>query len=173
MRTLLIGGVAGVLVAIGALVVSFAAFGGSTASPTSEQALQRRADYWQIDKLEKDFHRATSRKDIDLMMGLWAPNATFTVGPGQTATGKGQIRRSWLDKSKLFQPTTNWISETPAYKTRITVNGDRGTLYFECHYIDLVTQKLVIVTAADVEVARIDGRWLITSLVGGTATLST
>ena len=25
---------------------------------------------------------------------------------------------------------------TPAYKVEITVNGDRGTLYFECHYVD-------------------------------------
>ena len=32
--------------------------------------------------------------------------------------------------------TNNWISETPIYKVRITVNGDRGTLYFECHYVN-------------------------------------
>ena len=57
------------------------------------------------------------------------------------------------------------------YKVRITVNGDRGTLYFECHFLDLETHKVAAVTEADQDVARIGGRWLITNMVGGTATL--
>jgi hypothetical protein len=64
------------------------------------------------------------------------------------------------------------VSETPAYEFRITVNGDRGTLYFECHYVDPKSRKVVRYTAADQQVARIDGRWLITNHVGASATLS-
>jgi uncharacterized protein (TIGR02246 family) len=164
MRTLLIGG------ALGVLVISLAACGGSSTS-SSEQTLQRHADLDAIDQIEKTWHRATSTQNIDLMMSLWAPNATFTVGPGQTLTGKNQIRRFWL-AAPVFQPKNHWVSETPAYKIRITVNGDRGTLYFECHYVDPKARKVVKVTAADQQVARINGRWLVTSHVGATPTLT-
>jgi uncharacterized protein (TIGR02246 family) len=164
MRTLFIGG------AVGILVVSFAACGGSGTS-SSEQSLQRQADLNAIDQIEKNFHRATSRKDIDLMMSLWAPQATFTTKPGETLTGKRQIRQFWL-AAPAFQPDNRWISDTPAYKIRITVNGDRGTLHFECHYVDSKTKKLGPVTAADQQVARINGSWLITDMVGGSATLT-
>ena len=166
MRTLFIGG------ALGALVVLLAACGTSSASSISQQTLQRHADLWEIDKIEKNFHKAISRKDIDVMMSLWARNATFTYGPGETATGKKQIRQAWLHESKNFQPTNHRVSETLAYKVRITVNGDRGTLYFECHYIDVKTHELGPITAADLDVARINGRWLIINMVGASATLS-
>jgi uncharacterized protein (TIGR02246 family) len=164
MRTLFIGG------AVMVLVVSLAACGGSGTS-SSEETLQRQADLNAIDQIEKNFHRATSRKDIDLMMSLWAPQATFTTKPGETLTGKRQIRQFWL-AAPAFQPDNRWISDTPAYKIRITVNGDRGTLHFECHYVDSKTKKLGPVTAADQQVARINGSWLITDMVGGSATLT-
>jgi ketosteroid isomerase-like protein len=165
MRKLLIGGA----VAVG--VVSLAACGGSSTSSTSERALQRQADRYGIAQIETKWHRATSRQNIGLMMSLWAPNATFTVGPGETLTGKKQIRRFWLE-SAVFQPENHWVSETPAYKIRITVNGDRGTLYFECHYVDAKTREVVRWTAADQQVARINGRWLITNHVGATPKLT-
>ena len=111
-------------------------------------------------------------KDIDLMMSLWAPNATFTF-PGSTAVGKEQIREFWLTKSEAFKPENNWIADTPSYKVRITVNGDRGTLYYECHFVNPDTERWSKPrTAADVDVAKIDGRWLITSFAGASATLS-
>jgi len=165
MRTLLIGG------ALAMLMVSLAACGGSSTSSATEQVLQRKADVWEIDQIEVNFHKATTKKDIRLMMSLWAPNATFTVGPGQTATGTKQIRRFWLDKSKAFLPTNYWISDHPAYKVRVTINGDRGTLHFECHYVDYDTEKLALTTVADLDVARIDGRWLITNMVAGSTSL--
>jgi ketosteroid isomerase-like protein len=152
-------------------VVSLTACGSSSATSASEQALQRQADLYAIDQIEKSFHKATSRKDIDLMMSLWAPSATFTTKPGETLTGKAQIRRFWL-AAPAFQPDNHWISDTAAYKIRITVNGDRGTLHFECHYIDSRTQKAGPITAADQQVARINGRWLIMDMVGGSATLT-
>jgi ketosteroid isomerase-like protein len=165
MRTLLITG------ALAVLTISLTACGGSGASASSDEAMQHQADLWAIDQIEKNFHRATSKKDIDLMMSLWAPNATFTTKPGETLTGKTPIRLFWL-AAPAFQPDNRWVSDTPAYKIRITVNGDRGTLHFECHYVDSKTKKLGPVTAADQQVARINGRWLITDMVGGSATLN-
>jgi hypothetical protein len=38
--------------------------------------------------------------------------------------------------------------------------------------IDVKTHKAVVLSGADTQVARIDGRWLITSFVGATGTLS-
>jgi uncharacterized protein (TIGR02246 family) len=164
MRRLLIGG------ALGVMGVSLAACGGSGTSSGSEQALQRQADLYAINQIEQKWHRATSQHDIDLMMSLWAPNATFTTDAGETKTGKKQIRQFWLE-APVFQPENHWVSETPAYKIRITVNGDRGTLYFECHYVDPKTHKVLRVVGADQQVARIDGRWLITNNLGSSPTL--
>lgn len=165
MRTLLIGG------ALGALVVALSACGGSSDNSASDESLLRKADSYEISQIERDFHRAMARKDIDLMMSLWAPNATFTFGPGQTAAGTAQIRRTWL-KSVAWKPETNWVSDHPAYKLRVTINGDRGTLHFECHFIDVKTKRVALATAADQDLAKIDGRWLITNMVGSTAELS-
>jgi len=161
MRTLSIGGVLAIL------VFAVSACGGSSGNSVSERALQREADEYQIDQIERTFHESMSKKDINMMMTLWAPHATFTVGPGQTEVGKGKIRATWL-KSPSFQHTKHWISDHPAYKLKITINGDRGTLHFECHFIDLDTHKVDAFTAADMDVARIDGHWLITKMVGGT-----
>jgi ketosteroid isomerase-like protein len=163
MRTLLTRGVVGVL------LVSLAACGSASGNPASEFT-EQQADYWAISRLQQQFHEATSKKDIDLMMSLYAPNATLTI-PGQTAVGKDEIRQFWLTKSEAFQPDNRWISETPAYKMEITANGDKGTLHFECHYFDVAGKTVVVYLTADQEVARIDGRWLITDMVVGSASL--
>ena len=167
MRTVLIAVAAAIAVALGALVGALAASGGSSASSASELQVRRNSDLWEIDQLEKTFHRATTRHDLDLMMSLYAPNATFTF-PGTTAVGKQEISAFWRT-AKSF--TNDWISETPAYKVRITLNGDHGTLYFECVYVSAKTGKVVVATAADVDVARIGGRWLITNIGGASTTL--
>lgn len=167
MRTLWIGWAPAAL----ALTLGLSGCGGSSATSRIEAGLQRQADEYSISNIERVFHKAMTEKDIDELMGLWAPNATFTFGPGRTATGKAEIRKAWL-KSKPFEPKTSWVSDHPAYKLRVTINGDRGTLHFECHFVDLLTHKVAAVTAADMDVARINGRWLVTKMVGGTAELS-
>ena len=165
MRRLLIGG------ALGVVLISLAACGRASGSEVSE-AMQRKADYWEIDQIERNFHEATTKQNIDQMMSLYAPSATLTAGPGATAAGTDEIRRFWLEESVAFNPETEWISDHPAYKIEITVNGDLGTLHFECHYIGVQTEQMESVTVADLDVARIDGRWLITNLVGGSTTLT-
>jgi hypothetical protein len=63
------------------------------------------------------------------------------------------------------------LSDHPAYKLKVTVDGDRGTLRFECHFVDLETGKVEAVTAGSSDVARVDDVWLITNFVGSTAEL--
>jgi ketosteroid isomerase-like protein len=153
------------------LTFTLAACGGSSGSSASDQALQQDADYYAISLIERDFHKSISKKDIDALVGLFAPNATGTFGPGKTVTGKQQIRKVWL-KSVPFQPETQWLSDHPAYKLKVTIDGDRGTLHFECHFIDVRTGKVAAVTAGNADLARIDNRWLITNFVGSTAELT-
>jgi ketosteroid isomerase-like protein len=131
---------------------------------------QRLASMYEIEQIEHTWHKAASTHDLDLMMSLWAPDATFTYGTN-TLTGAGEIRTFFATKAKPFQPGTNWLSETPAYKIRITVNGDTGTLYFECHYVDLNTKKVVAVVASDQEVQKIGGKWLIVHSTAATPLL--
>lgn len=166
MRRLVIGGALGVFL----LSVVLVACSGSGTDSAGDQS-RRFQDMWQIDQIEKNFHHATTTKDIDLMLSLYAPNATMTVGPGVTASGLDEIRQFWLEKASTFEPQNHWVSDHPAYKLEITVNGDRGTLHFECHYIDIETGEVVYATTADFDVARIDGKWLITNMVGGTTVL--
>jgi ketosteroid isomerase-like protein len=166
MRRFLVGG--GLVVVL--LSVVLAACAGPGDGSSGEQG-RRFQDMWEIDQIEKNFHRATTEQNIDLMASLYAPNATFTIGPGVTAVGVDEIRAFWLDQSDAFKPKNNWVSDHPAYKLEITVSGDRGTLHFECHYVDPETREVVSVTAGDMDVARIDGKWLITNFVGGTTEL--
>ncbi len=152
------------------LAISLAGCGGSGKQSAAEQATQHDADLYAIDQIEETWHKASSTHDVDLMMTLWAPDATFNNGT-ETLTGKAEIRAFFTHKAGPFQPQNHWVSETPAYKIRITVNGDNGTLYFECVYVDVKTGKVAAVVGADQNVQKINGKWLITSLAGATPAL--
>ena len=165
MRTLLMGGV------LGALVIVLSGCGSSSAASGEAAATQRRADLYEISKIERSFHEAISKKNVDEMVKLFAPHATGTFGPGKTVTGRTQIRQVWL-KSKAWKAETHWLSDHPAYKLKATIDGDRGTLHFECHFIDVDSGKVAAVTAGNLDVARIGGRWLITNFVGSTSELT-
>ena len=99
MRKLLIVGVLGVM------VVSFAACGDSS-SDSETAALQLKADKYEIEQIEKVFHQAMTTKNVDLMVSLWAPNATLTVGPDLTAAGVDEIREFWLQNTAFAPETT-------------------------------------------------------------------
>jgi len=159
-------GPVGALLAALALVASVAACAAPGASPAAASDVQKQADLYAINQIEVNWHMAASRKDLDLMMSLWADNATFTTA-SQTLSGKDQIRQFFTGAAP-FKPENNWVSDTPAYKSRTTVDGDKGTLYFECDYIDVATKEVKIVVSADQDVARINGKWLITSAVSAT-----
>ena len=163
MRTLMGG-------ALVALTLALSACGGSNSNSASEEALRREADLYQISLIERSFHEAISKKDVDKLVGLFSAHATGTFRPGQTVSGKKEIEKVWLD-STAWKPETHWVSDHPAYKLKVTIDGDRGTLHFECHFVDVDTGEVAAVTAGNVDVAKIDGRWLITNFVGSTSEL--
>ena len=165
MRWTLVTGLVGLV-----LTLPLTACGGSSQNSASNQTVQRDADLYAIDQIERVWHKASSTKNVDLMMTLWAPDATFDNGTA-TLTGKAEIRKFFETKAAPFQPVNHWLSDTPAYKIRTTVNGDKGTLYFECHYIDTKTQKVAAVVGADQNVQKINGKWLIVSSAAATPIL--
>jgi ketosteroid isomerase-like protein len=166
MRGTLITVMSGLVIAL-----SLTGCGGSSSSSATDAETQKQAELYAIDQIERTWHKASSTQDVDLMMTLWAPDATFNNGP-DTFTGKAEIRKFFTTKAGPFQPGNHWLSETPAYKIRTTVNGDKGTLYFECHYVDVKTGKVVSVVGADQNVQKINGKWLITTLAAATPTLT-
>jgi hypothetical protein len=104
--------------ALGVLVISLAACTRSSASSVVEQDLQRKADKWEIDQIEKNFHQATTLKDIDLM--LPQPNATL---PWVPESQRRDDRRFWLKSVALCRGRTG---PTTYHKVDITVDGDRA-----------------------------------------------
>jgi hypothetical protein len=153
-----------------ALVIPLTALGGTSAkTSTLDATAQREIDLWQIDQIEVHWHQATSTHNINEMMALFAPGAVFNID-GQTLTGKAQIRKWFLTQNPAFQ--NHWLSDTPSYKIRVTINGDRGTLYFQCHYIDPKTKMVVRYPAVDHKVQKINGKWLIVDSADATPELS-
>jgi hypothetical protein len=73
-----------------ALALSLAACG-SSEDTASQIAAQKQADIYAIDQIEVKWHKATSMKDVDLIMSLFAPDATATFGTTNLA-GTGEIR---------------------------------------------------------------------------------
>jgi ketosteroid isomerase-like protein len=164
--------IVGVLALVAALVVPLTASGrGATRVSSLDSTTQREADLYEINEIEVKFHRATSHHDINLMMSIWAPGAVFNIDQ-QTLVGKAQIRHWFLTKNKAFMPGNHWESDTPSYKIRVNLNGDNATMYFECHYVDPKTSKVVAAAGVTHTLQKVNGQWLITDSAGSTATLS-
>ena len=165
-RILLVAGV------VAALVVPLTASGGTAARVSALSAkAQNESDLYEIDQIEVKFHKATSTHNLALMMSLWAPGAVFNIDQ-KTLTGKAQIRHWFATENKAFMPGHRWESDTPTYKIRINLTGDKATMYFECHYIDPKTAKVVAEAGVTHTLQRVNGQWLITDSAGSTATLS-
>jgi ketosteroid isomerase-like protein len=159
-----------VLVAI-AVALALETGGSSAKASTNDAATQRDAELYRIEQIEVKFHRATSTHDLNLMMSLWAPGSVFNIDQ-QTLAGKAQIRHWFATENKAFMPTHHWESDSPTYKIRINLNGDKATMYFECHYIDPKTARVVGQAGVTHTLQKLNGNWLITNSAGSTATLS-
>jgi ketosteroid isomerase-like protein len=157
--------------ALGAAVAALTGCGGASKDSSSVATVQKDAALYQIDQIEATWHKAASEHNVDLMMTLWAPGAVFNVS-GSSYTGKAQIRKFFATENKAFMPKNHWVSDTPSYKIKATVNGDKGTLYFQCHYIDVRTGKVASVVGVDHDVQKINGKWLIVNSAGATASLT-
>jgi SnoaL-like domain len=98
--------------AVLAIAVPAAAHG--TTKRSSGVNVRRLANLYQIDQLEVKWHKATSKKDLALMMSIMAPNVRLQSN-GATYVGKAAVRKVFA-RAAPFQPQNHWVSDTPAYK---------------------------------------------------------
>ena len=118
-------GLAGAAIGTGVLAIPALAEAEAPAgSPESTQVAE-------IYQLQAAFHRAKTTQDLDLMMSLWADDASFTNrSTGRSYSGSADIRSFWAGSGSF---THHRFSLVPSYKTKIEVHGNEAFLYFECH----------------------------------------
>jgi ketosteroid isomerase-like protein len=121
----------------------------------------------EIYQLQAAFHQAKTSQDLDLMMSLWADDATFT-NAGTTYVGSADIRSFWQTSGSF---THHRFSLVPSYKTKIDVNGDEAFLYFECHdvgdFADPLLRKIASDTFLAGTVRHVGGEWLFWNMNAG------
>jgi hypothetical protein len=125
----------------------------------------------EVYRLQAAFHRAKTTQDIDLMMSLWAEDATLTNqgDPNSPYVGAGRLRAFWLNSGSF---THRRFSLVPSYKIQIDLRGHTGFLYFECHDIgdyDLATRFIASDTFLAGTIRRIDGSWAFQAMTAGKA----
>lgn len=123
-------------------------------------------DFMQIHNIEIVFHQAGTTKNLDLMMSLFADDATITSG-GKTYRGKDQIKAFW-QAAGTFQPQNQWVAYTPAFRIKYSVEGNSAHLYFECLYVDKTANKIAAHTNSDDTLIRVNGKWLIKDMKAAT-----
>jgi ketosteroid isomerase-like protein len=128
----------------------------------------------EIYELQAAFHRAKTTQDLDLMMSLWADDATFVNKmTGLTYLGADQIRSFWQGSGSF---THHRFSLVPSYKTTIEVHGDQAFLYFECHDVgnfatgdfgDPAVKTIANDTYLAGTLKNIAGNWLFSNMTAG------
>ena len=124
------------------------------------------ADIAALHELQSRFHESISGGGhIDELVSLWADDATFIAG-GSTLHGKDEIRSFFLQGGGF---THNWVSVSPAWKTRFQVHGNTADIYFECHFVDWQANPQVVLTHGTFEgtAGKVDGRWLFRHITAG------
>ncbi|HYK90845.1 MAG TPA: nuclear transport factor 2 family protein [Acidobacteriota bacterium] len=130
-----------------------------------------KADVGRIYELQAAFHRAKSTQDIDLMMSLWAEDASLTIvgDPNSPYVGLDQLKAFLLTTGSFVHPR---FSLVPSFKIQIDVHGDEAFLYFECHDIgdfDLPTRYIASDTYVGGTVRKVNGKWLFWNVTSGKA----
>jgi len=136
----------------------------SLAMAASEES--NPADFMDLHQVEIVFHTAASTKNIDMMMSLFADDATLSAG-GKTWAGKDQVRSYFTSVAGSFQPQNQWVAYTPAHRIKFEVKGDRASLYFECLYVDTKGREIKAHTFSDDNLVRSGNRWLIKEMKAG------
>lgn len=155
--------IAGALMLLGGLA-------GCSRDDSSAASVQRESDDYQLTQMVTSWHEAVSTKNVDLALSLFADDAVF-VAAGKAYSGKDEIRMFLSTQAAPFRPENRWTSLTHTPNIRHRISGNRGTLYFECHYFDLGTRQLANSVSGDTKVVRRNAEWRFTDLVVDTAIL--
>src|SRR5919109_1851698 len=149
------------------LLATLAGCGGNDSAAAS--GARNAADDYEITQMVAKWHEALSTKNLDLAMSLFADDAVLTAA-GTTYSGKDEIRK-FLTAQTPLKPEVHWTSLTHTPSIRHMITGNRGTLYFECHFFDIGTRQLVNSTSGDTRVVRVGNQWLFSRFAAGNAIL--
>ncbi|MGH2721432.1 MAG: nuclear transport factor 2 family protein [Actinomycetota bacterium] len=163
------GGRRAMLAFASALVLT--ACGGAAAGVDRAREGEDRPGVAGIYQLQADVHRSGTSKDLDLLMSRWTEGARLEVA-GRTYTGKAEIRRFFATAHPAFKPDNHWVALTRSPNIRVAAQGDRGTLYFECYFVDAATKQVAAATSAETKVVRESGRWLLEEYLSGSVELA-
>jgi ketosteroid isomerase-like protein len=167
-RDLLRKGAAGA--AFGAAALALPSLASAGAGADSSESVQVAEIY----QLQAALHQAKTTQDLDLMMSLWADDATFiNNSTGITYVGFDQIKSFWQGSGSF---THHRFSLVPSYKTKIEVNGNEAFLYFECHDVgnfatgdfgDPAVKTIVNDTFLAGTLRHIGGTWVFWNMTAG------
>jgi hypothetical protein len=164
-RKLLGAGLAGTAVGLAAVVVA-------PASLVTAQVDGPSSPVGDIYQLQAAFHRAKTMQDIELMMSLWAEDATFNSqgDPNSPYVGSDSLRAFWLNSGSF---KNHRLSLVPSFKTQITVRrDDEAWLYFECHDVgdfDQPTRAIASDTFLAGTVKNLQGQWVFWDMTAGSS----
>jgi ketosteroid isomerase-like protein len=130
----------------------------------------------EIYELQAAFHRAKTTQDLDLMMSLWATDATLiNKNTNSSYRGTAAIRSFWQSSGSFLN---HRFSLVPSYKTTIEVSGDQAYLYFECHDIgnfqngsfgDPTVKTIINDSYLAGTLQNIGGNWLFFNMTAGSS----
>lgn len=127
------------------------------------------AQIGKIYQLQAAFHRAKTTQDIELMMSLWAPDASLTVPGSPPFVGMAEIRAFLLTTGSF---THHRFSLVPSFKIQIDVHGNEAFFYEECHDVQdfgLATQFIASSTFLAGTLRKVAKDWLFWIMYGGSA----
>jgi hypothetical protein len=122
----------------------------------NDTAAENAEDYMQMHQLEAVFHQGATNHDLNLVMSLFAKNATLADG-GKTYTGADQIRR-FFESSGPF--THHWVGYTAVFRIAYKLAGNTGHLHFGCLYTDEAGKQVTAHANFDAVVVLQNGKWL-------------
>jgi hypothetical protein len=151
--------------AVGAATLALPGVAWADIPPGSPEGVQVAEIY----QLQAAFHRAKTTQDLNLMMSLWAADATLNVqgDPNSPYVGAAALAAFWQNSGSF---THRRLSLVPSFKTRIDVNGLQATLYFECHDIgdyDLASRFIASDTFLGGTVRNVGGSWVFYNMTAG------
>jgi SnoaL-like domain len=144
------------------VIFTFCFFNFAMAARAEENA----EDFMQMHNIEINWHKAQTTKNLDLMLSLFADDATLTAG-GKTYTGKAQIKQLW-EANPIFKPENQFVAYTPPARFKYDIDGNTGHVDFECIQLNSATNEIVPHSHVNLyaDVIRVDGRWLIKDAKG-------
>jgi hypothetical protein len=149
------------------------ALAGLAASPASFVSAQQQTSsspIGDIYQLQSAFHRAKTMQDLDLMMSLWANDATLISqgDPNSPYVGSESLRTFWLNSGSW---KSHRLSLVPSFKIQMDVKSDdEAWLYFECHDVadyDQSNRSIIADLFMAGTVKNIDDKWLFWNMTSG------